>query len=60
MSPSHFSRRFKKVLGIPYQDYLNGRRITKAKNLLRTSTRSVTEITVFLIVADPTATPEFS
>ena len=54
MSPSHFSRIFKKVMGLPYQDYLNGRRITKAKNLLRTSTRSVTEIAVFLIFVDPT------
>ena len=52
--PSHFSRIFKKVTGLPYQDYLNGRRITKAKNLLRTSTQSVTEIAIFLIFADPT------
>ena len=55
MSPSHFSRIFKKVTGLPYQDYLNGRRITKAKNLLLTSTQSVTEIAVFLIFADPTS-----
>jgi YesN/AraC family two-component response regulator len=54
MSPSHFSRIFKKVMGLPYQDYLNGRRITKAKNLLRTSAQNVTEIAVSLGFADPT------
>jgi YesN/AraC family two-component response regulator len=54
MSPSHFSRIFKKVMGLPYQDYLNGRRITKAKNLLRTSPRSVTEIAISLGFSDPT------
>ena len=54
MSPAHFSRIFKKVMGLPYQDYLNGRRITKAKNLLRTSAQSVTEIAVSLGFADPT------
>jgi YesN/AraC family two-component response regulator len=54
MSPAHFSRIFKKVMGLPYQDYLNGRRITKAKNLLRTSALSVTEIAISLSFADPT------
>jgi YesN/AraC family two-component response regulator len=54
MSPSHFSRIFKKVMGLSYQDYLNSRRITKAKYLLRTSAQSVTEIAVFLGFADPT------
>jgi two-component system response regulator YesN len=54
MSPAHFSRIFKKVMGLPYQDYLNGRKITKAKNLLRTSAQSVTEIAVSLGFADPT------
>ena len=54
MSPAHFSRIFKKVMGLPYQDYLNGRRITKAKSLLRTSAQSVTEIAVSLGFADPT------
>ena len=29
--PSHFSRIFRKVMGLSYQEYLNGRRITKAK-----------------------------
>jgi YesN/AraC family two-component response regulator len=54
MSPAHFSRMFKKVMGLSYQDYLNSRRITKAKYLLRTSSQSVTEIAVFLGFADPT------
>ncbi len=54
MSPSHFSRIFKKVMGLSYQEYLNNRRITKAKSLLRTSPQSVTEIAVSLGFADPT------
>ncbi len=54
MSPAHFSRIFKKVMGLSYQEYLNSRRITKAKNLLRTSAQSVTEIAVSLGFADPT------
>ena len=54
MSPAHFSRIFRKVMGLSYQDYLNGRRITKAKNLLRTSAQNVTEIAVSLGFADPT------
>jgi AraC-like DNA-binding protein len=54
MSPAHFSRIFKKLMGLSYRDYLNSRRITKAKNLLRASARSVTEIAVFLGFADPT------
>ena len=54
MSPAHFSRIFKKVIGLSYQDYLNSRRITKAKNLLRTSAQSVTEIAASLGFADLT------
>ncbi len=54
MSPAHFSRIFKKVMGLSYQEYLNSRRITKAKNLLRTSPWNVTEIAVSLGFADPT------
>jgi YesN/AraC family two-component response regulator len=54
MSPSHFSRIFRKVMGLSYQEYLNSRRITKAKNLLRTNAQSVTEIAVSLGFADPT------
>jgi YesN/AraC family two-component response regulator len=54
LSPAHFSRIFRKVMGLSYQDYLNSRRITKAKNLLRTSSQSVTEIAASLGFADPT------
>jgi AraC-like DNA-binding protein len=54
MSPAHFSRIFKKVMDLSYQDYLNNRRITKAKYLLRTSPRSVAEIAVSLGFADAT------
>ncbi len=54
MSPSHFSRIFRKVMGMSYQEYLNGRRIAKAKKLLRTSPQSITEIAAFLGFADAT------
>jgi transcriptional regulator GlxA family with amidase domain len=54
MSPSHFSRIFRKVMGTSYQAYLNSCRITKAKNLLRTSPRSVTEIAISVGFADST------
>ncbi len=54
MSPSHFSRMFRKVMHLSYQAYLNDRRITKAKSLLRTSHRSVSEIAVSLGFADTT------
>jgi AraC-like DNA-binding protein len=54
MSPSHFSRTFKKVMGLSYQGYLNNLRITEAKNLLQTSPRSLTEIAVSLGFSDLT------
>ncbi len=54
MSAAHFSRTFKKVMGLSYQEYLNSRRITKAKNLLRTSPRSISEIAVSVGFADTT------
>jgi AraC-like DNA-binding protein len=54
MSSSHFSRIFRKVMGLSYQEYLNNCRITKAKSLLRTSPQSVTEIATFVGFADPT------
>ena len=54
MSQSHFSRTFKKVMGLSYQGYLNDCRITKAKDLLRTSPRSVSEIAISLGFSDPT------
>ncbi len=54
MSPAHFSRTFKKMMGLSYQGYLNSCRITKAKTLLRTSPQSVSEIATSLGFADPT------
>jgi two-component system response regulator YesN len=54
MSPSHFSRMFRKVMGVSYQEYVNSKRITKAKELLCTSPRSITDIAVSLGFADPT------
>jgi AraC-like DNA-binding protein len=54
MSPSHFSRIFRKVMGLSYQEYLNSRRITMAKNLLRSSIGSVTEIAISVGFADST------
>jgi two-component system response regulator YesN len=54
MSPAHLSRIFKKVMGLSYQDYLNNRRITKAKNLLLTSAQNVAEIAVSVGFSDPT------
>jgi two-component system, response regulator YesN len=55
MSHSHFSRIFKKVMGLSYQDYLNNRRINKAKDLLLTSAKSVSDIAKSLGFADATA-----
>jgi AraC-like DNA-binding protein len=54
MSHAHFSRMFKKVMGVSYQDYLNNCRITKAKDLLRMSPQSVSEIAASLGFADAT------
>jgi two-component system response regulator YesN len=42
------------VMGLSYQDYLNSRRITKARYLLRTSAQNVTEIALSLGFSDPT------
>jgi AraC-like DNA-binding protein len=54
MSPSHFSRMFKKAMGLSYQEYLNERRISEAKNLLHKSPQSVAEIASSLGFADAT------
>jgi two-component system response regulator YesN len=54
MSPAHFSRIFKKVMGMSYQDYLNNRRIKRAENLLLTTAKSITEIAASLGFADST------
>ena len=54
MSPSHFSRIFRKVMGLSYQEYLNSRRIAKAEKLLSSSPRSITEIAISVGFADST------
>jgi AraC-like DNA-binding protein len=54
MSPSHFSRIFRKVVGMSYQEYVNRKRITKAQDLLRTSSRSIADIALYLGFADTT------
>jgi len=54
MSPSHFSRTFRKVVGKSYQEYVNGKRIAKAKELLRTSPQSIAEIAAYVGFTDNT------
>jgi AraC-like DNA-binding protein len=54
MSPSHFSRTFRKVVGMSYQEYVNRKRIAKAKELLRTSPQSIAEIAAYVGFADNT------
>jgi AraC-like DNA-binding protein len=54
MSASHFSRMFRKVMGVSYQEYVNSKRITKAMKLLCTSSQSITEIAISLGFADTT------
>ncbi|MEW6741086.1 MAG: helix-turn-helix domain-containing protein [Nitrospirota bacterium] len=44
MSKYHFSRTFKKVMGISYKDHLNKLRIERAKNLLKNSSLTITDI----------------
>lgn len=45
LNPSYFSTLFKKELGINYNDYLIGRRIEAAKQLLCHTTLSISQIT---------------
>jgi AraC-like DNA-binding protein len=54
MSPSHFSRIFRKVVGMSYQEYVNRKRITKAMELLRTSHQSIADIAAYLGFSDNT------
>jgi AraC-like DNA-binding protein/quercetin dioxygenase-like cupin family protein len=44
VSPSHFSRTFKKVTGHLFTDYLNSVRIKEAKRLLKKTDKSIIEI----------------
>jgi two-component system response regulator YesN len=55
MSHAHFSRIFKKVMGMSYQVYINHQRINKAEDLLLTSIKSVSDIATSLGFADATA-----
>jgi AraC family transcriptional regulator len=44
MSPFHFSRSFKRAIGLPPHQYLATRRVEHAKNLLKSTQLPVTEI----------------
>jgi AraC-like DNA-binding protein len=44
MSKSHFSRSFKSILGIAFQEYLSQQRIEKALTLLKNSDLAITEV----------------
>lgn len=44
MSPTYFSRKFKKVTGFGFKEYLNDVRLKEASRLLRETNASVTEI----------------
>lgn len=43
-SPAHFSRLFKKTIGVTYSEYLNYIRIEKGRSLLLTTSLSINEI----------------
>ncbi len=44
MSKFHFCRRFKACTGLSFREYLTRRRVARAKELLRTTGRSITDI----------------
>lgn len=44
MSPSHFSRSFKQITGLTFTDFLTATRINQAKQLLLSSSCTITEI----------------
>jgi AraC family transcriptional regulator len=44
MSKYHFCRRFKASTGLHFREYLARRRITRAKQLLQDSNRTVTDV----------------
>jgi AraC-like DNA-binding protein len=54
MSSAHFSRTFRKVVGMSYQEYVNRKRIAKAQELLRTSPQSIADIALYVGFADNT------
>lgn len=44
VSPSYFSKYFKKTIGLGFKEYLNYTRLTVAENLLRTTNFSISEV----------------
>lgn len=44
ISRHHFSRTFKKAMGVTFQDHLNNRRMDKAKDMLKSTKLTITEI----------------
>ena len=46
MSYSHFSRCFKRITGLNFKEYLNNVRIDRARKLLLTTDKSITEISL--------------
>ena len=44
MSPSHFSKQFKKITGVGLSEYINVSRISKAEKLLLKTNKPITEI----------------
>lgn len=54
MSRCHFSRTFKKALGVTFQHYLSDRRMKKAKDMLKNSPLTITEIAFSVGYADMT------
>lgn len=54
MSKYHFSRTFKKATGMTYQNYLNNRRVEKAKEILENGDFTITEIAFSVGYADVT------
>jgi YesN/AraC family two-component response regulator len=55
MSRHHFSRTFKKAMGLTFQKYLNERRVEKAKEMMKGSRLTITEIAFFVGYADMTS-----
>ena len=54
MSKHHFSRTFKKTMGVTFQQYLNDRRVDKAKVLLKNAPLTITEVAFSVGFTDTT------
>ncbi len=54
MSRHHFSRIFKKTMGVTFSKYLSNSRVEKAKDMLKSSRLTVTEVAFFVGYADIT------